>query len=397
MTVKDFIKLLNRNNDLISLLFGQRKSGVKREYIENTLYTDSKRFDLLLNNEIIQETGHDIIRLNESISRFFEDFLNIGEQIDTAYIAEEIKRLNEHIGFYFEVSSAKEKEKYLAEIKINLGRLNRDIEQNVIRLQTNIETVYKTEQDFAIKEKKLNNYRGDRDHISQLLTEINEEIFESEGWKVLSLNSYDEELDRIAYRLQLTISDASHNLIKIQEDIIEYLRRIKYHSEVFKKVQRLKALKDQHELEYKTNIIEVIKHEHTLPLQRDSRFYTKFPLDILEDDESIDLVKKVAGRVRGGPTKKLQPAPAIDDRYLHTEEEVELVPNFEALRDAFFRSGTDMFRFLLEYEFSYEADFAERVKVFAQMIALFEKELTIEDLFGVSHHIEYALVFPRRR
>lgn len=86
MTVKDFIKLLNRHNDLISLLFGQRKSGVKREYIENTLYTDSKRFDLLLNNGIIQETGHDIIRLNESISRFFEDFLNIGEQIDTAYI-----------------------------------------------------------------------------------------------------------------------------------------------------------------------------------------------------------------------------------------------------------------------------------------------------------------------
>ncbi len=154
MTVKDFIRLLNRNNELVSLLFGHRKSGIKREELENSPFTDNKRLDTLLHNKVVQETGHDIIRLNESISRFFEDFLNIGEQIDTAYIAEEIKRLNEHIGYYFEVGNAREKEKYLAEIKINLGRLNRDIEQNVIRLQSNIEMVCKAGQDFGIPEKR---------------------------------------------------------------------------------------------------------------------------------------------------------------------------------------------------------------------------------------------------
>ncbi len=166
----------------------------------------------------------------------------------------------------------------------------------MIRLQSNIEMVYKTEQDFGIKEKKLNNYRDERDHISRLLLEISSEVFESEGWKILAFNSYDEELDRIPYRLQLTISEASINLIKIQEDIIEYLRRIKYHSEVFKKVQRLKALKDQHELEYKTNILTVIKDEHSLPLQKEIRFYTKFPLDVLEDDDSLEIVKKGGGQ-----------------------------------------------------------------------------------------------------
>ena len=397
MTVKDFIKLLNRNNELISLLFGQRKSGVKREEIENSPYTDSKRLDTLLHNEVVQETGHDIIRLNESISRFFEDFLNIGEQIDTAYIAEEIKRLNEHIGYYFEVGNAREKEKYLAEIKINLGRLNRDIEQNVIRLQSNIEMVYKTEQDFGIKEKKLNNYRDERDHISRLLLEISSEVLESEGWKVLALNSYDEELDRIAYRLQVTISEASINLIKIQEDIIEYLRRIKYHSEVFKKVQRLKALKDQHELEYKTNIRSLIQNEHSLTLQKDLRFYTKFPLDVLEDDDSLELVKKVAGKLRSGLTQKAEAAPAIDERYLQIAEEAEIVPNFELLHEDFRRSDCDLFNFLQDYELSYEADVAARIKMFTQMISLYEKELSIRDELGLSESHEYALVFPRRR
>lgn len=395
MTVKDFIKLLNRNHELISLLFGQRKSGVKREQIEHR-YPDS-RLDALLNNGIIQETGFEILRLNESISRFFEDFLNIGEQIDTAYIAEEIKRLREHIGFYFGVQNAREKEKYLAEIKVNLARLNRDIEQNIIRLQTNIETVYKTEQDFGIKEKKLNKYREDRDHISRLLVEIGSEIFESESWKVLSLNTYDDELDRIAYRLQLTMNDASMNLIKIQEDIIEYLRRIKYHSEVFKKVQRLKTLKDQHELEYKTNILEVIRAEHSFPLQKDRRFYTKFPLDLLEDDASIELVKKVTGKVKRSITCKTPPAPPIDARYLHTDEEQEIVPNFEALREAFLRGHKDLFRFLQEHEFQRKTGFAERVTLFTQMITLFEGELTIEDEFDICQNIEYALVFPRRR
>lgn len=397
MTVKDFIKTLNQHKELISLLFGQRKSGVKREEIEQGLPAESKYLDVLQKNSIIQETGADILRLNESISRFFEDFLNIGEQIDTAYIAEEIKRLQEHIGFYFEVNNDRDKDKYLAEIKINLGRLSRDIEQNVIRLHANIETVYKTEQDFGIKEKKLNNYRQDRDLISRLITEINTEIFDSEGWKVLSSNTYDEELERIAYRLQVTISDASTNLIKIQEDIIEYLRRIKYHSEVFKKVQRLKVLKDQHELEYKTNLLEVIRDEQTFPLQKDIRFYTRFPLDVLDDDISLELVKRVAGKIRSGVTRQIQPAPAINEQYLFAVAEEEIVPNFEALQEAFRRSKKDLFRFILEYNFSYVMDFAERVNLFTQMISLFEQELTITDEFGFSQHIEYALVFPRRR
>ncbi|MFO7570042.1 MAG: hypothetical protein R6W75_09610 [Smithellaceae bacterium] len=396
MTVKDFIKLLNRNYDLISLLFGQRKSGVKREQVENSLYTDSRRLDALFSNDIIQETGSGVLRLNESISRFFEDFLNIGEQIDTAYIAEEIKRLQEHIDYYFGVENAREKEKYLAEIKINLARLNRDIEQNIIRLQTNIETVYKTEQDFGIKEKKLNKYREDRDLISRLLIEIGSEVFESESWKVLLFNAYDDELERIAYRLQLTISGASINLIKIQEDIIEYLRRIKYHSEVFKKVQRLKTLKDQHELEYKTNIRDVIKNEYTFPLQKDLRFYTRFPLDMLEDDASLELVKKVAKNVQRRPIHKAQAAPPIDARYLHTDAEQEIVPNFEALHEVFVRSYKDLFRFLQEHEFQRETGFIERVTLFTQMIAVFEGEFIIQDDFGTCQNLEYALVFPRR-
>ncbi|GAK54441.1 hypothetical protein U14_05726 [Candidatus Moduliflexus flocculans] len=397
MTIKDFIKYLNRNIELISFLFGQRKSGVKRDQIEQSLFVENKHLDILVNNGIIQETGASILRLNESISRFFEDFLNIGEQIDTAYIAEEIKRLHEHIGFYFEVSATKEKEKYLAEIKINLGRLNRDIEQNIIRLQANIEIVYKTEQDFSIKEKKLNNYRQDRNHISQLLTEISSGIFDSEGWKVLSLNAYDEELDRITYRLQVTISDASINLIKIQEDIIEYLRRIKYHSEVFKKIQRLKALKDRHELEYKTNLLEIIREEHSFLLQKDFRFNTRFPLDVLDDDASLELIKKAASKIRSGITHQVQPAPAINEQYLSTVTEEEIIPNFEALQEAFGHSKKDLFRFILEHNFSYEMDFTKRVKLFTQMISLFEQDITITDEFGVNQNIEYALVFPRRQ
>ena len=69
--------------------------------------------------------------------------------------------------------------------------------------------------------------------------------------------------------------------------------------------------------------------------------------------------------------------------------------NLEEIRNRFIATSDNLFNFIMNYDFSKDVDFNERVTIFCQTISQYEQELKIEDYFQVTHGVEYAIVYPK--
>ena len=85
----------------------------------------------------------------------------------------------------------------------------------------------------------------------------------------------------------------------------------------------------------------------------------------------------------------------ISDEYLENSIEKEVMINLEEVRNRFVATSDNLFNFILNYDFSKEVSFNERVTIFCQMASQFEFEFKFEIESQTENGIEYALVYPK--
>ena len=392
-SIRELLNTLNRGNKLIAEMFEKRKSPAYRyEYAMELLEDNEDTIKLLVSKNIILQNGA-YLELDDRFLNFFEDILEVNEEINISYINENIQQVKEYAAYYLQSNTDSERFKYLRNVKSVLQKIGRSTLLNIIDVNRNIDNAFKTEPNYKIKLAKLENYKQKLEAI-QILVEQTERLLSEDELTFFKIAN-DEGLKEIRNQLILNLTESRHNLIETRQQIIEYINQIKYQSRFIEKLKQIKYLRDQFEIRHKTNILQVLSENNALVFETKPSYRLKLSIDNLQKDEIYPLIQKVRNRYKSAtnPLKKMAENLSLQDQKLETEEDIYI--DLYKIRNYFKRSGRHLFEFLMSYQFVREVNFEERVTIYCQIISMFENELDISDEFLSQNNIEYAVVYPQ--
>ena len=377
------------------MLFGNKDSVNKSEILAREDMSDEK-LEKLVTHEFIHENNN-IVSLDDRITTFIEEFLEIGE-VTTSFINDNIQALNENLRYYRIDNNAR----FLRNIKRSLKKIHSTTSREVIKLHKNIDDTYKNQVNYVIKLQELEKYKKKRDDIINLIRESEQILSESQGFFNTII---DAELNSIVLELRYTLVRNRDYLTEIQSQIIDYINKIQYQAAIYKKIQRLKELKDYEELKYKTSFIQVVSDINALLFSKKQVMRTRISLDYLHTDHGYNLVAKVADRLKLLRAVERSPAGKIA---LSGEdaEETSLRLNVEALVSKFAESNSDLFNFVMNFEFPDQLSIGieKRISLFVEISVDHDPGLymggeqfghmQLENGQGQVQNIRYLKIYP---
>ena len=322
--------------------------------------------------------------------QFFEEVLDMNEEISVASVREHINALKENIGYYLEETNEHRKIQYQGNVRKMLRRIGLRTLKNVIDLKRNVDVAYKQEPNYKIKKTRLENLDEKRKGIKQLITECEKMM---DGEVVFFKMATDPEMQRTTMDVRNDFTEADHNLLEIEHQIIDYINQIELQSQLLKKIRRLKYLKDQLTWREDTNIVRTLNDVN--PLWMEKRPYNRIFLsvDMLRDnEEAYDLIRKIAGKndVRRLARTEAEP---LDREFLNENiEEVSSV-NTTELWNAFKAQGQHLFSFIKNYNYHLPRTLNDHIILYCQMATQHSDELRITDKYETFENIEYALIY----
>lgn len=392
-SIRELIRALDIGRELLGDMFEKRKSAAY--FYEKALqHVSQERLDNLISKEIIRRNGQ-YIELDDRFLQFFEQFLDVNEEINVSYIQESILFVKQNILFYKQERNEIRQYNYLRTIKSALRRLERTAVRYIMDIQRNVDNTFKTEPNFKIKVAKLEDYARKRDDL-QVLIEHVEHLIAVEEADFLR-KAMDDELKEICLELREALNQTRHNLIEVQKQIIEYLNRIKYQSKVLEKIRQIKYLKDQVELQSRSNICDVLEGRSDVVFEPNPAYPLKLSLDYLQTDEVLPLLRKLSAEQRKGAKLEAPQAGKIDMDYLEDGTESTPMINPEVLKKAFVKGEQHLYQFLQGYNYPFDAAKEDRIKIFCQLIALYDIEFDVSDEYERDGDIEYVIVYPKKK
>lgn len=390
-SIKELINILAWSKELLSEMFEKRKSFVYK-YDHALEMMEEERLETLKSRGVLRQNGP-YLEMDDQFLHFFEQILEVNEEINTSFINENIQQVKQQINYYLQENNENRRYAYLKAVKSLLRKTGRITLRNIIDLNRNIENVFKTEPNYKIKISRLENFDQKQKDVQLLIDQTDKLVTQDE--QIFFKTALDEELKQIVTQLRLQLNEGRHNLIETQKQIIEYLNQVKYQSRIIEHIRQVKYLKDQFELRAKTNVLQVIAANNAVIFEQKTNYPLKLSLEELQTDAAQESIKKIVLKLKPGNKPKLPVAEGISTDYLQTEEEREIFINLEELRNGFQASGNHLYQFIMQYRFPKELSFEEKVTVFCQMVSLYEMEFTIMEDYSKDNEVEYAMVYPK--
>ncbi|WP_160144000.1 hypothetical protein [Chryseolinea soli] len=399
LTIRDLVNLLYQSKDVIEMLFGNKDSIHKSEILARDDMSD-ERLEKLVLYEIIHENNN-VIGLDDRIVTFIEEFLEIGE-VTTSFINDNIQALNENLKYYRIDSNPK----FLRNIKRSLKRISSTTSREVMKLHKNIDDTYKNQDNYVIKLQELDKYKSKRDDIINLIRESEQIISDAQGFFNTII---DAELNSIVLDLRYILVRNRDYLNEIQSQIIDYINRIQYQAAIYKKIQRLKELKDYEELKYKTDFIDVVTGTKALMFQRRSVLKSRISLDFLYSDRGHELSKKIATKLDLLRNTSRKPAGRMAEGFDESNLEESTSLNVAGLVEKFMTSDSDLFQFVLTYKFPEkvgELSLEKRISLYVGISIDYDSKLSISGKLGKMDYVNdkkqklklgYAIIKPNRK
>jgi len=247
---------------------------------------------------------------------------------------------------------------------------------NVKTLRSNTDETYKTETNFEIKREKLSNIRSQRDALDGVIKAVERVLLEDLFFKTAA----DGELLMIVHRLRMALNDSIHNLIEIQQQIIEYLNYNEKRVLVVDKILRLKILRDKHYLKERTDFYFLAQRNADLPLRKLEGFRTRLSIsDMLNDDSMRSLVYKVRAKLKNRKLLAQNNAGAIPNESFNNQDLIEDVVNLKKLKQIFLGKNQDLFSFVLQHQFSKGMTIDDRLRLFRRLASLLYADFPFTD------------------
>ncbi len=398
VNVKDLLSNLYTNRGVIELLFGQRDQITVNELLGRGDISE-EQYRKLVSLDILFEYEN-VVSLNDAVVSMFEDFMEIGE-VTPGFINDYINELKRHIRFYQEAREMR----FLRSIKKYLKRINTTLTREIIKLQKNVDDTYKNEGNYRIKLQKLEDYREKRDTIIDFIKQTSSIVDET---RVLFNITNDTELFGIVTSLKSSLIENLDFLIEIQTDITDFINKIQFQLDVYKKAQRLKEVKDHGALHFKTNFREIVQGINTLKHNGHKTPKTKIPIEFLYSDEGHVLCKRIAEKykltrlmVRGVADKM-----SVNFKDKGLEQNIKL--DTEKLVERFLaQTKQNLFEYLIEYKFPKaigNVTFEDRLSLFVEIAMEYQTKLDfkyrlqyhdyIEDETKLKKRLGYTLILP---
>jgi hypothetical protein len=393
-SIQQLLATLSREQKLLSELFEKRKIlSFNYDYALELVDFDADKIAALLDYSVVRQNGNNL-ELDDLFLQFFEQVMEVNEEINVSYINEHIDNIVQNMDYYLQENNETRKYGYLRQIKQALRKIGTISLRNVVDLNRNIDNTFKNEPNYKVKKTKLEHLDEKRNAIYKLINAADDLV--SEKQKTFFTVAADEELNRIIILLKLQLNECRHNLIDIQKQIIEYLNRIKHQSGVIEKLRQLKYLKDQFELRSKTDIRELLSENSAVIFEANPTYPLNVSLDQLQmDNDAKEVIEKVAKRIRTNVKTSLPLMGGISEEYLETQIREEIQINLDEVKNGFLAGSNNLFDFICNYDFGREVSFDECITIYCQMISQFDVLFKITDAYNSRQDVEFAMVYPK--
>ena len=394
-SIQQLLATLSREQKLLSELFEKRKIlSFNYDDALELVDFDADKIAALVDYSVVRQNGNNL-ELDDLFLQFFEQVMEVNEEINVSYINEHIQNIKQNIIYYLQENSESRKYGYLRQVKHAMRKIGVIALRNVVDLNRNIDNTFKNEPNYKVKKTKLEHLDEKRHAIYTLINQTDHLVSGEEELTFFKVAS-DEELNRIIILLKLQLNECRHNLIDIQKQIIEYLNRIKHQSGVIEKLRQIKYLKDQFELRSKSDIKELLADNTAVLFEPNPVYSFNVPLEQLQtDNDAREVIEKVRKRIKTNVKSTMPLVGSISDEYLETQIQEEVQINLDEVKNSFLAGGNNLFDFICSYNFGREVSFDECVTIYCQMISQFDTLFTISNDYSSRQDVEFAMVYPK--
>lgn len=396
-SLDELIHALDRERRLLHTLFQDRKKLSFRYDLARELASKrDESIEFLRRYGIIRENG-DFVELEDVYLKFFEDVLEVNEEINVASVKESIDNLNNAIDYYLSENNPSRKYGYLRDVKRILRNIALTTLRNVIDLKRNIDNTYKNEPTFTIKKKKLVHLDEKRQDIAALINECERVIDEKQT--TFFMVAMDVQLKDTVTDVKLQLREVYHNLLELDRQIINYLNLIEYQSRLFQKVQKLKYLRDQMLLDTNTDIQAKLQARNPVWMEPRPRYTLKVSLSMLRNsEEGLCVLQNVAKGKGNSRLRKGNLADPLTESELAEQQEVLQIVDVNEVKNAFMASGDHLFHFVMNYSgYRIKMDDEAKLVLFCQIASQYLDELHIDGEYRQYGAIEYPVIYPQTK
>ncbi len=393
-SLEELIRALDRERKLLHALFQDRKKlSFRYDLARDLASKKDESIEFLKRYGVIRENT-DFVELEDVYLKFFEEVLEVNEEINVASVKESIGNLNNAIDYYLSENNPSRKYGYLRDVKRMLRNIALTTLRNVIYLKRNIDNTYKNEPTFAIKKKKLVHLDEKRKDIAVLINECERVIDEKQT--TFFMVAMDVQLKDIVTDVKLQLREVYHNLLELDRQIINYLNLIEYQNRLLQKVQKLKYLRDQMLLDTNTDILAKLQVKNPIWMEPRPRYRLKVSLSMLRNsEEGLKVLKDIAKGKGNSRLKKSNLAEPLTEEELTEQQQILQMVDVGEVKNAFMASGDNLFHFVMNYSgYRIKMDDEAKLVLFCQIATQYLDELYVGDGYRRQGRIEYPIIYP---
>lgn len=391
-SIEELTKTLSREQGLLSEMFEKRKLmkfpvGLAIDLVGG----NETRLRKLVDYGVLVETGN-MVEIESDYLNFFEEVLNVNEEISVLSVQECINTLKEYIGYFLQETNINRKAGYQDSVRQLLKKTGFRTLKNVVDLKRNMDNAYKQEPNYIIKKKKLENLDEKSHSIRAMIREC-EKLMDNEHAFFIMAN--DPHMAKTCSDVKHDFVEAYHALMEIDRQIISYINQIDQQNKLYKKIRRLKYLQDQLLIKSGTNIKNVLEERN--PLWMESRQYNKIrlSLEMLREDELVvKILRRIAERNGIHKTAKTEADPLTEEELQNHARLLKDVDSAEVW-NSFLASSYNLFEFILRYDYKVKRNIEEHVTLFCQLVILHPDECRMTGKYAIYQDIEYPIIYAK--
>lgn len=391
-SIEELTKTLSREQRLLSEMFEKRKLmkfslGLAIDLVGG----NESRLRKLIDYGVLVESGN-TVEIESDYLNFFEEVLNVNEEISVLSVQECINTLKEYIGYFLQETNANRKAGYQDNVRQLLKKTGFRTLKNVVDLKRNMDNTYKQEPNYVIKKKKLQNLDEKSQSIRTMIREC-EKLMDNEHAFFIMAN--DPHMAKTCSDVKHDFVEAYHALMEIDRQIISYINQIDQQNRLYKKIRKLKYLQDQLLIKTETNLVSVLEERN--PLWMESRQYNKIRLSLemlRENDQVVKLLRRIAERNGIRKTTRTEAEPLTEEDLQDHIQQLKEVDSAEVW-NAFLASSYNLFDFILRYDYQVKRSIEEHATLFCQLVILHPDECRMTGEYATYQDIEYPVIYAK--
>lgn len=391
-SIEELTKMLSREQRLLSEMFEKRKLmkfplGLAIDLVGG----NEQRLRKLVDYGVLVESGN-AVEIESDYLNFFEEVLNVNEEISVLSVQECINTLKENIGYFLQETNPNRKAGYQDSVRQLLKKTGFRTLKNVVDLKRNMDNAYKQESNYVIKKKKLENL-DEKSHSIRVMIRECEKLMDNEHAFFIMAN--DPHMAKTCSDVKHDFVEAYHALMEIDRQIISYINQIDLQNQLYKKIRKLKYLQDQLLIKTDTNLVKVLEERN--PLWMESRQYNKIRLSLemlRENDQVVKLLRRIAERNGIQKTARTEAGPLAEEDLQEHIRQLKEVDSAEVW-NAFLASSYNLFEFILKYDYKVKRSIEEHATLFCQLVILHPDECRITGEYAIYQDIEYPIIYAK--